>query len=129
MTNDQIPGIERVIDWFGLWPTFHDSEILSLHLNRDGESTLRLSTWRASNDVAADGRFARTHEAIVVFTFSDIRSVEINGEDVNRQNVISGLSLTERDGVYHVDLGGSYGLAGQIVAGRVEVDLEAVTRQ
>jgi hypothetical protein len=29
----RIDGAQRLYDWFGYWPSFHDAEILSLQLN------------------------------------------------------------------------------------------------
>ena len=31
-------GSEEVIAWFGGWPSFHDSEVVSLELHREGWS-------------------------------------------------------------------------------------------
>jgi hypothetical protein len=30
----EIPGALSVIEWFGFWPSFHDGEILEVHLSR-----------------------------------------------------------------------------------------------
>jgi hypothetical protein len=41
----EIPGAVELHDWFGYWPDFHDAEIISLHLNRKGCSSLRVHAW------------------------------------------------------------------------------------
>jgi hypothetical protein len=30
-----IPGAESVVKWFGKWPSFHDAEIMTLHIDRE----------------------------------------------------------------------------------------------
>jgi hypothetical protein len=38
-------------EWFGHWPSLHDAEVISLHLNRRGSSALALHTWEMTKDV------------------------------------------------------------------------------
>jgi len=33
-----IEGSERILDLYGEWPTFHDSEVLSVNLDREKEN-------------------------------------------------------------------------------------------
>jgi len=40
-----IAGAEAVVAWFGLWPSFHDAETLSLETNRRATSLIRLHAW------------------------------------------------------------------------------------
>ena len=40
----EIHGAAELHDWFGYWPNFHDAEIINLHLNRTGSSSLRVHT-------------------------------------------------------------------------------------
>ena len=35
-----IEGAKNLRDWFGYWPSFHDAEVILLHLNRSDASTL-----------------------------------------------------------------------------------------
>jgi hypothetical protein len=37
-----IIGADRVLATFGRWPSFHDAEIVRLHLERDGLSTISI---------------------------------------------------------------------------------------
>lgn len=46
-----IPGAMQLDSWFGCWPSFHDAEIISLHLNRNGNSFLRVHTWEMTKEV------------------------------------------------------------------------------
>jgi hypothetical protein len=38
-----VAGARMVFDRFGRWPTFHDAEVISIQLNRDGPSLIRIS--------------------------------------------------------------------------------------
>ncbi len=35
-----LPGYDTVKQWFGVWPDFHDAEVIGLTLDRRGESLL-----------------------------------------------------------------------------------------
>jgi hypothetical protein len=76
MTPD-IPGTDAVISHFGAWPGFHDAEIIGIHLNRGGTSTVSITR--------ADGR----DEAVVTFTFGNIIDLKLDGEyaDVQTSSV------------------------------------------
>ena len=121
-----IPGAEQVIAWFGQWPSFHDAEVLTLSINREQESSslLRIRTWIRTNRVDEKGLFAREHEACVLFEFSGIKSLRIEGEDADAQNVISGLAIDRTDVGTRLVMSPSYGLWGEIVATRFRVSLD-----
>lgn len=46
-----IPGGAELLAWFGYVPSFHDAEIIDLHLNRHGPSTLRIHVWEMTGKV------------------------------------------------------------------------------
>jgi len=54
---EQITGAAELHDWFGYWPDFHDAEIVSLHLNRQGISFLRVHTWETTKQVDDKGYY------------------------------------------------------------------------
>jgi len=121
-----IPGANEILSWFGEWPTFHDAEIMSLHIDRERRaSSMRIHTWIRSNRTDADGRFIREREAVVVFEFTGIGSLRLEGEDADGQNVISALVIEQtRDG-YRLMMSPCYGLAGEIVVRELKVSLES----
>lgn len=41
---DSIDGAQELYDRFGYWPSFHDAEIISLHLSRASPSSLIIHT-------------------------------------------------------------------------------------
>ena len=120
-----IPGKDEVISWFGRWPSFHDAEVLELHLNRSGTSRLRVYAWNMT-----DRTFEKDHKqysvlekhAVVTFEIDDI--IDLKLTEFSSQNVLSGIQLTIDNGVYHLDLGPCYGLHGQITASQVRVSIQ-----
>ena len=48
-----IEGAKNLRDWFGYWPSFHDAEVILLHLNRSDASTLAVHTWEMTKEVDA----------------------------------------------------------------------------
>jgi hypothetical protein len=102
-----IPGTDKLLQWFAGDPSFHDGEVLELHLDRSGTSWVRIMT---------------TYKpAIVTFSLEDITDLEL--ADFSCQNVISGLALEKRDGVFRLTMGPCYGIAGFIEAKGISVDL------
>lgn len=121
----KIPGAESVVRWFGSWPSFHDAEVLSVLIDRDGPSRLRLRTWITGDETDGKGYFIRQHEVVVVFEFKRINHIRLEGEDADRQNVIAGLVVDEIAGGYRLELLPCYGVAGEIRAKEVLVRLES----
>ena len=33
-----LTGFEDIVGWFGKWPSFHDAEVLSIHIERERRS-------------------------------------------------------------------------------------------
>src|SRR4051812_24338473 len=122
----KIAGVDAVVSWFGHWPSFHDAEILSVHINRGGTSSIRIYTFNTSHRTDTAGQFVREREATVVFEFSGIHTLSLEGEDADRQNVIAGLSLDSVGQGYRLHLDPCYGLAGEISAETMSVRLERV---
>ena len=96
MTNDETASIYHVVlggselvRWFGQVPTFHDAEVLSLHLCRIGQSAMRVHGWIVT--VGHDGRVRLNRHAVVSFALEGIMDLQLEGFSV--QNVLGGLVL------------------------------------
>ena len=144
MTNDTktaiyhaVPGGVDLVRWFGQVPSFHDAEILSLHLHRKGQSTLCLHGWIDTGEVGQDGYYVLDRHAIVTFTLNEVMDLQLDGFSI--QNVIGGLVLRrapdrpERRGHLALDplpqdieieLEPCYGLSGLIRARAVSITFE-----
>jgi hypothetical protein len=127
-----IPGGPELLAWFGHVPSFHDAEIISLHLNRTGPSTLCIHTWDTTGTVDSKGFYIHEKDAVVTFTLEEIENLELEG--FSHQNVLGGLELNRieastsgrqgiRPDLYETVLHPCYGLAGTIRARRVSLAL------
>jgi hypothetical protein len=117
-----IPGAEQLVDWFGFWPSFHDAEILELHLDRNEKSFIRIHTWLTKNEVDASGRFISDRHVVVTFWLEGIVALSLCG--FNSQNVISGLEIEPTPAGHRVRLAPCYGLSGDIEAEKMSITLE-----
>ena len=109
-----LPGADKLREWFGYLPDFHDGEIVSLSLARSGPSVLRIYPYFPKKP------------AVVDFIFDEITDLSL--EDFSPQNVISSLTaqkaITKTFGqVIRVTLGPCYGIAGTIEAKRVRIEV------
>lgn len=111
--NSEIPaitGATTLVSMLGQWPSFHDAEIVRVLIRRDAHSTITIRLMEP-----------RTRGLTVTFTFEGILDLKLDGEDVNRQNVISGVSIETSGTATKVTFGPCYGLWGEITAERVGV--------
>ncbi|MGO9210008.1 MAG: hypothetical protein ACLPXM_20925 [Terriglobales bacterium] len=109
-----LPGADKLREWFGYVPDFHDGEVISLSLARTGASILRVYP------------YAPKKPAVVDFVFEEITDLSL--EDFSPQNVISLLTAkrvaTKSFGqVIRVRMGPCYGIAGTIDAKRVRIEV------
>jgi len=118
VTNDDIAatldGFDTVVQWFGVWPSFHDAEIIILHLARTGESVLRVYPYHPEKPAAVD------------FVLEGVTDLELGS--FSSQNVIFSLDLEAvvdqtKEKAIRLTLRPCYGLAGRIDARRVRVKL------
>lgn len=120
-----IPGGPELLQWFaGRLPQFHDAEVLSLVLDRNGASAiLKLHAFEMTSDLDARGYFIFTRHVVVGFKLSWIGSMELDG--FNHQNVLDSLVISRiGDGEVRLDLEPIYGLGGFIQAREMEITME-----
>lgn len=112
-------GAEAVRRWFGSWPSFHDAEVLEVHLVRDGVSRLRVHCWIMSDCVDKDGYYVHEKEAVVTFELEGLKDLEL--ADFSSQNVLSSLRVDRLDGGWRLSLWPSWGIGGAVEAGQLRV--------
>jgi hypothetical protein len=117
----EIEGAVELEEWFGYWPSFHDAEIVSLHLNRKGSSSLRIHTWEMTKEIDDKGYYVLAKHIVVEFVFEAVCGLTLNG--FNQQNVIFGLAIEKTDSGFRVTLDDCYGLAGSIEAEKMSLRL------
>ena len=130
---ETIKDHELVIATFGQWPSFHDSEVHRIVLDRMSQSTsgsyiptieLHVRSWILTTEVTENGTYKVEHDSVVCFLFEDIFNLEIEG--FNQQNVLSSLNLTLSDEPenmksLHVELEHCYVFAGEFSARRARI--------
>jgi hypothetical protein len=114
-----IEGAEKLYAWFGYWPSFHDAEVVSLHLNRRAPSSLIVHTWEMTNEVNKQGHYQSVKHVVVKFIIDGITALNIS--DFSIQNVIFGLSLEKKDSKFVLNLEPCYGLAGTLEAEDISI--------
>ena len=101
-----IEGSKKLTDIFGYWPSFHDGEVIELHLWRgDIEPekkryvfpalTVTLHHWELTREVNPQGYFVLRHHTLTTMRFHDVFEFKMNA--FNDQNAISGLQITRHE--------------------------------
>ncbi len=125
MENDDwisanIQGAAAFIDWFERWPSFHDAEIIELHLSRRESSWIKIHTWKNTDELDAEGCFGTDKNVVVTFRMLDVKALELN--DFSGQNVIFALGIGPTGEGVELRLSPGYGLSGLISAASVNVE-------
>jgi hypothetical protein len=122
----QIPGGRALVDWFGGVPTFHDGEVLSVHLERDQPSKLVVYGFRMNSETDAQGFYVVDRKVTATFVIDGIDSLELKGFSI--QNVLNRLSIHARSGGtgYEIELEDTYGIGGRIGCEAVSVSYSAI---
>ncbi len=105
-------GATRIIEWFGRWPTFHDSYLLDLHLSIWERSFVRVHVYRAF-----DG--APNSEAIVTIFLGRLLRSEVRG----LTDQLLCITIYRSSGNFVVEIEGAYELSGTIEAVDISFDL------
>jgi len=99
MTNTigKIHNVHLLTDIFGRFPTFHDSEVLRITLDRGERGSfgpsleVAIHLFEMTADVDENNKFVLKNHVSVVFRFSEITNLRI--DDFNSQNVINELII------------------------------------
>ena len=101
-----IDGSEKLTSIFGRWPSFHDAEVVELHLWR-GDSisershprfpvlTAKIHLWELTNEIDARGYYVLRNHTLATLRFHDVFDLEIKG--FSNQNMIFGLPITPQE--------------------------------
>jgi hypothetical protein len=114
-----IAGAQDLFDWFGYWPNFHDSTMLSFEVSPTGSSHLRVHTWELNT--CLDQREYFIKHVVVEFIFDGISRLDMEG--IGGQDVILGLDIHKVDSGFKLSIDSCYRAGGEIVAGNVEIRL------
>src|SRR5438876_371756 len=122
-----ITGADRLTSRLGVWPSFHDAEVMRLVLERGGANgptaEMVVHVWRMTDKVDDRGYYVLEKHSLVQFRFERIASIELS--EFNDQNVLSRLEVAAEtvkgERAFRVTLDPSYGLGGSLICGRVVV--------
>ena len=118
---ESIHGTQELYDWFGFWPSFHDAEVIKLHLNRSGPSSLAIHTWEMTKRVDSKGHYELEKHVVVEFILEDVAALSLEG--FSQQNVIFGLAIDKIESGFRLTLDPCYGLSGSITAESMSISL------
>jgi len=116
-----IPGAKDLFDWFGYWPSFHDAEVLRLHLNRMDTSLIEIETWELTDKVDDKGYFKLTKNVVVTIALEGVSECDLAG--FNHQNAILGLAIKKTETGYKLDFVEAFGLSGSIDATSLAISI------
>lgn len=118
---EKIKNANKIIDFFGKWPSFHDAEMVEVRLNRNGpilEITLYVFSTLA--EVDKNGHYKLDRSCFVVMRFSSVEQLELM--DFNEQNVIFGIDFENIDSNnIQVNIHPCYGITSTFTCKSIEV--------
>jgi hypothetical protein len=95
-TSDNLQRIiasDKLVNWFGYWPMFHDAEIMWIKLERKQEVSpnnvsveFLIHTWELTNITMANGFLKMVKHCLVHFSFNNCADIKLY--DFNHQNQI-----------------------------------------
>ena len=101
-TYKKIIEFEKVTELFGYWPSFHDAEIISISLDRNGKDEwegpilhAKIHLFQMGPEIKNNGKnFIFHHHSIVTFRYTSVENFTLKG--FNQQNAIDGLEISEK---------------------------------
>ena len=126
---DDVPGYKQLAEFWGTgFPSFHDSEIITLQLNRTGVSHISIRLVGRRREQKEDGveRWVPLENTLVTFFLEGIDDLELF--QFSPQNVISALTFEESETGFHLKIWPCYGLAGWLKVERVRIEFTPETK-
>lgn len=120
--SDLVINKEKLVDFLGYFPTFHDDEILSVQFDRKGPTIfMEISTRQWTNEVDERGSLKYGKKGLITFRFDGVEQVKLEGECLI-QNVILDMWFTEHEQDVLTQIQSSFGLGGTIVSKSVMIE-------
>ena len=96
--TDIVKGHERLTDIFGRWPSFHDSEVISIRLDRRGRNQwegpvtyVRVHVFEGYRESEDSIEVKWRNPTIVTLRFAPVVDISLSG--FNQQNAIQDLTF------------------------------------
>jgi hypothetical protein len=131
-----IENSNKLIEIFGYWPSFHDAEVIDLHLWRgdiEPEAgryvfpvlTVKLHVWELTNAVNTEGFFVSRCHTLSTLRFHNVDEFRMEG--FNHQNAILGLYIVQEERaqgpspVFAVKFNAAFGMGALFFCSSIEV--------
>lgn len=99
-TPQGVQGADKLVEVFGYWPSFHDSEVVSFKLDRTGRSAgpgpsldVLVHAFEMTSEVDAKGYYVQRNHVLVQLRFDEIDDLDMSG--FNHQNVLMDIELVD----------------------------------
>lgn len=96
--TDVVEGHEKLTEIFGRWPSFHDSEVISVRLERRGRDEwegpvayVSVHVFEGYRETDQSAEIKWRHHTIVTFRFAPVVDISLSG--FNQQNAIQNLTF------------------------------------
>jgi hypothetical protein len=119
---EQIEGAQAFVDWFGRWPSFHDAEVVHLHLNTQGPSSLLIYTSEMLTETDEKGYFKSAKHVNVEFLLFELEKVEIEGEEFCVGNILMFMACTKEGECLTLDWHSLLGIGALLSARQVTLN-------
>jgi hypothetical protein len=116
---ERIDGAQKLYDWFGYWPSFHDAEILKFKFQTGGSSFLLVHIWEMTKEVTPAGFYALTKHVVVEFILDGIARLDL--QDLWEHSILFDLVFKKNEEGFCLELSSSYGLSGTIGAQKLSL--------
>jgi hypothetical protein len=135
--TDVVTGYERLTEIFGCWPSFHDSEVIRIRLERRGRDQwegpvayVSVHVFEGYREAERSAEVKWRNHTIVTFRFATVVDISLSG--FNQQNAIQDLTfeieppqnrdITWVGPAYRVNFRASFGVGISFVCRSVDLD-------
>ncbi len=124
----KIKNSNLLTEKFGLWPKFHDSEVLEFNLSREINGASLLSAFRVfemTSETNEEGSYNLRYQSLVKILFQKITNLQLS--NFNHQNALFGLKISDlpkpsdENAKFEVRFIGAYGVEADFKCETIEV--------
>lgn len=121
--EDQIENANLIINHFGYWPSFHDSEIISIAYKRnfkENKPSVEFQVYAFEMTNKLKGRYYKLiKHCLIDFELIDIEKNTMDG--FNHQNALSGIDFNQEDEWLTCELHAAYGVDASFRARQIRI--------
>ncbi len=95
----EIENSNLILDWFGFWPSFHDSEVIAINLirslhgkERGSVVSVSVYAFQMTSELDEKSFYKLVKHCVIELEFENIDSIELDG--FNHQNALDGIEFS-----------------------------------